>query len=344
MIKRNHLLYIVVTIVITLLFNVLLIKVNISRFESTKVNMTTRRTSSITKRNIEYGTPLKVGRTPLVMFRSSLDDVVLERFWQYAMFSCSENELNSFKGLENRVKPPIYIYEGYFHSLPTKETVFSRNPNPTIAIDFNKPAADIFLRAFYETFRRINADIFLKLKEDLIESAVSRVPNNPESDICYGFTKWIDKGYIAGDLSIQIHYGQNNDAKFKSAWHTDALNSLLHLAITIRGKRILHSFRSNTTNGLPVEILEAQMPGGIYLSSSTLMKHAPQFFDTNYETRVIAIHARILYTTEEMKSFSRNITDEGWNHLTTIIANTLASNDIKIPNIKEIEKVESELV
>lgn len=178
------------------------------------------------------------------------------------------------------------------------------------------------------------------MKNELIASAVSRIPNNPESDACYGFTKWIDKGNIAADLSIQIHYGEGNDKTFNSAWHTDALNSLLHLAITIRGRRVLHSFRSNTSTSLPIEILEEQIPSSIYLSSSALMKHAPKFYDTNYDTRVIAIHARILYTTPEMKGFTNNITDNGWYHLTRIIANTLSTENIKFPNLEQIKEVE----
>jgi hypothetical protein len=342
--KKSFTLLLVIAII---LLNIIIIIISATFLDFTYSNNTNINTNSNIKSNvnhtIEYGIQQKAGRVPLVMLRSKLDQEVHERFLQYSMFSCNEIDLNSFHGLENRVKHPIYIYEGYYHSLVTKDTVYSRNPNPKIAIDFDKPAADTFIRAYYEAFRRINTNTFNKLKNELISSAITRVPNNPESDICYGFTKWIDKSYIAGDLSIQIHYGKGNDETFKNAWHTDALNSLLHFAITIKGNRVLHSFRSNSSNSIPIEILETQEPGSIYLSSSTLMKHAPKFSNTNYDTRVIAIHARILYTTEEMKSFTSNITDSGWYSLTSIIANTLATSNIIYPNIHQVNDVYNDI-
>jgi len=337
MIKKNFVLLSLSSIlIIQLIFYYKILSTNINIIDSSNNSNSNYKT---TNRTIEY-----VKNIPLVMLRYSLDKDVLNRFQQIDMFSCNENNLNSFNGLENRVKIPIYIYEGYYHSLPTHNTVYSRNPNPQIAIDFNKPAADRFLRAYYETFRRINEVIFSKLKKDLIDSANIRHSSNPESDVCFEFSKFIDKNYIAGDLSVQIHYGENNNAKFNSAWHTDALNSLLHMAITIRGRRVLHSFRSNSSDGLLEERLEEQLPGVIYLSSSTLMKHAPQFFDTNYDNRVIAIHARILYTTEEMKSFYQKISNDGWKSLTKIIAEFLSTSDIKFPNFQQITTTEHEMI
>jgi hypothetical protein len=43
-----------------------------------------------------------------------------------------------------------------------------------------------------------------------------------------------------GDLSTQIHHGRRNDPTVKSAWHTGAENSLLRLAVTLMGSRMLH--------------------------------------------------------------------------------------------------------
>lgn len=106
---------------------------------------------------IEYGSPIGQGRRhPVVMIRKLLDDDVVQRFLLEPMFSCKESALNSFEGLENRVKEPIFIYEGYFHSMRASQPIFSRNPNPLIARDFMKPAAASFVRAFYEAFRVVN--------------------------------------------------------------------------------------------------------------------------------------------------------------------------------------------
>ena len=60
---------------------------------------------------------------PLVMIRSKLDEDMLERFLKEHLYSCNEEELNSYPGLENQVAKPVYVYEGYYHSMATSETV-----------------------------------------------------------------------------------------------------------------------------------------------------------------------------------------------------------------------------
>eukprot|EP00546_Thalassionema_frauenfeldii_P020828 CAMPEP_0178900898 /NCGR_PEP_ID=MMETSP0786-20121207/3720_1 /TAXON_ID=186022 /ORGANISM="Thalassionema frauenfeldii, Strain CCMP 1798" /LENGTH=400 /DNA_ID=CAMNT_0020571935 /DNA_START=129 /DNA_END=1331 /DNA_ORIENTATION=+ len=314
-------------------------------------------------RSIEYGGPQK--STPLVMIRDALDEAVHQRFLQEHLYSCLEAELNQISELDNRVNFPVYIYEGYYHSLPTNETVFSKNPNPMIGKDFMKPAASPFTRAFFDAFRFVNREIFNTLKLNLLQaSSYHRCTNGKTAsdeahmtrkgeDVCYLLAKWIDHGCHFGDLSIQIHYGEGNEEKLKSgaAWHMDAENSLLHLAVTLRGNRVLHSMRiqqpmkNNNINGNHVrppaatlkEILEPQKPGDVYLSSSTLMQHAPHFGKCDYSTRVIAIHARILYTSADINYFRKVKTKESWQKLTSVLAETLALANLQMPSLAQVE-------
>ena len=292
---------------------------------------------------INYG----VQSTPLVMIRSSLDEELLTRFLEEHLYSCAEDELNNIKELDNRVKEPVYVYEGYYHSLQTSKHVFSRNPNPLIGKDHHKPAAEPFTRAFFDAFRVVNNDIFDSLRKRLVEA--SAFEETQTEDVAYMMAKWIEQGHHFGDLSIQIHYGDGNEQKLTSgmAWHTDAANSLLHLAVTLRGHRVLHSKRIQPSNDStirrpvrgqqPVEVLEKQQPGSVYLSSSTLMRHAPQFFDTDYESRSIAIHARFLYTSADVNKFYNVRTNESWDKMTTILADTLSTADIQIPTLAQVE-------
>lgn len=293
-------------------------------------------------RSIEYG----VQNTPVVMIRSTLEDQLLQRFLEEHLYSCSEEELNGIPELDNRVNPPVFVYEGYYHSLPTSEHVYSKNPNPLIGTDFDKPAANLFTRAFYNAFRVVNKDVFDVLKSNLLRASSFNV--TMKEDVCYLLAKWIDDGFHFGDLSIQIHYGNGNEKKLTSgqAWHTDAENSLLHLAVTLRGSRVLHSKRIQPTNMTlrrprnpeqPTEVLERQQPGDVYLSSSTLMRHAPQFFDTDYASRVIAIHARFLYTSAEINHFRQVRTRDSWEKLTHVLANTLAAARLQIPTLAQVE-------
>ena len=191
-------------------------------------------------------------------------------------------------------------------------------------------------------FRHINREIFNALKHELMVG--SSYNSTKREDVCYLLATWIDKGKHFADLSIQIHYGQGNDSKLRSgaAWHKDAENSLLHFAVTLRGERVLHSKRIHEIslregNPEPTEVLEKQIPGSIYLSSSTLMYHAPQFFDTNYDSRVIAIHARILYTNAEIDHFRSVRTRDSWEKLTSILADTLSRAQLQLPTLEQVE-------
>lgn len=335
------------------------------------VTSRSRRVAAVANGNENYGKvanrPLHaiergVQSTPLVMIRSSLDDDLLQRFLEEHLYSCPEKELQDVPGLDVRVHPPVYVYEGYYHSiLQTDETIYSRNPNPLIGKDFDKPPASKFTRAFYDAFRFVNKEIFDRLKHNLLRA--SSYNKTGKEDVCYVLAKWIERDYHFGDLSIQIHYGQGNKEKLVSgmAWHTDAENSLLHLAVTLRGRRVLHSrrIRGNNAGGENstlrgagndgrqqqqqqqrqpmVEVLEEQRPGDVYLSSSTLMRHAPEFFDTDYSTRVIAIHARFLYDSAGVDHFRNVRTKDSWDKMTNVLADTLAAADLRVPTLQQVE-------
>ena len=191
--------------------------------------------------NIYYGVQSSQSKTtPLVFIQSKLDDKLHQRFLQEYIASCTEDELNSnIPGLDNRVNKPVYVYEGYYHSLPTSSSIYSKNPNPMIGIDFDKLAATPFTRAFYIAFREVNVEIFDTLRYNLLQASSYHHNNNnnnksttnneeqeEEKDVCYILANWLEKGYHFGDLSIQIHYGKGNEQKLKSgaAWHTDAEN------------------------------------------------------------------------------------------------------------------------
>lgn len=67
------------------------------------------------------------------------------------------------------------------------------------------------------------------------------------------------------------------------------------------------------------------------------MRHAPQFFDTDYSTRVIAIHARFLYTSAEVDHFYRVRTEESWDRMAAVLAKTLAAANLQVPSLAQVE-------
>ena len=147
---------------------------------------------SIPIRNIEYGIQ---STTPLVMIQNKLDDQLHKRFLEEHLYSCTEDELNNIPELDNRVKEPVYVFEGYYHSLPTNKKIYSRNPNPLIGKDFDKPPASLFTRAFYDAFRYINKDVFDTLKHNLL--AQSSYNTTKQEDVCYILANWIDKDSLS---------------------------------------------------------------------------------------------------------------------------------------------------
>ena len=234
--------------------------------------------AALTLHSIQFGIFLKAPiRTPSVMIRTEIGPALLQKFQSLPMFSCPEPDLESF-GMNQAVdypRSPKHVYhEGYYHTLLTQKSQFSRNPRS--GVDFQKPAAGEFLCYFYETMRRVNKALFTNLSNQLWQSALSRNPDNPEMDICGLLSKWIAGGFHFGDLSVQIHYGTaiSHDQLF---WHSDAENSLLHLCLTVRGRRWLHSKRAASAEEMVQEVLEEQSPGSLYLSTSALINHAPEY-------------------------------------------------------------------
>ncbi|EJK44185.1 hypothetical protein THAOC_37297, partial [Thalassiosira oceanica] len=223
---------------------------------------------------------------------SKLDDNLLSRFLDEHLYSCEEDTLSHVPDLDSRVSPPVYVYEGHYHALATGGTVYSKNPDPTKGNDFDKPAASRFTRAFYMAFREVNREIFDGLREELVKASSHGTTGT--DDACHVLAQWIERGNHFADLSVQIHYGEGNRPKLVSgaAWHADAENSLLHLALTLRGERKLHTRRNRLASVRggklsPAEVVEGQSPGDLYLTSSTLVRHAPEFRTTTYEERGI---------------------------------------------------------
>ena len=285
---------------------------------------------------------------PFVMIKTKLPDDVLSRFLDEHLYSCDEDVLSHVPDLDSRVSPPVYVYEGHYHALATGGTVYSKNPDPTKGYDFDKPAASRFTRAFYMAFREVNRKIFDGLREELVKA--SSYGTTGTDDACHVLAQWIERGNHFADLSVQIHYGEGNRPKLVSgaAWHADAENSLLHLALTLRGERKLHSQRNRAVSVrggklTSAEIVEGQGPGDVYLTSSTLVRHAPEFSKTTYEERVVAIHARILYTNDEVQRFRQARTPEGWRKLIEVLSKTLARAKLVVPSLRQVERQLSRL-
>lgn len=306
----------------------------ISSVTSTKVN----------KNKIEYGvlTATPPRRVPVIIIRSQLPPEIHERFLKSPMFNSSAENLTKY-GLKKTVDYPKskethFYYEGYFHALERNKAYFSRNPRH--GQNFDKPPAGDFIRAFYEGFRRANNHTFELLRWRLYNSAVSRRPKFPYNDSCGHVAKWLENHLHFSDLSVQIHYGSAIRGG-ELFWHADAENSLLHFCLTVSGHRTLHSMRAAEESGTPKDLLEQLNPGDMYLSTSALMNHAPEYPAASYSSRIMAIQARFLYLTEDLKAFRKAGVGDGpgWNALVSIIADTLSTATLVSPTASLIDSI-----
>eukprot|EP00597_Dinobryon_sp_UTEXLB2267_P013890 CAMPEP_0170126140 /NCGR_PEP_ID=MMETSP0020_2-20130122/19483_1 /TAXON_ID=98059 /ORGANISM="Dinobryon sp., Strain UTEXLB2267" /LENGTH=271 /DNA_ID=CAMNT_0010358983 /DNA_START=284 /DNA_END=1099 /DNA_ORIENTATION=- len=265
------------------------------------------------------------------MIRSNIEVDLLRKLQELPMFSCPENELENY-GMKQAVDYPRsknHIYhEGYYHTFMDQKAIYSRNPRS--GADFMKSAAGLFISSFYEATRQLNYKLWL--------DASNRSPSDPSSDICGTLSEWISGGFHFGDLSIQVHYGTaiGGDELF---WHSDAENSLLHLGLSIRGDRVLHSKRAEKPDEMVKELLEPQSAGDVYLSTSTLINHAPSYPEVEWEHRIIALQARILYSSTQLRSFRERNTPESWRSLTTILTSELSTLDLKVPTLQQVQAV-----
>ena len=93
-----------------------------------------------------------------------------------------------------------------------------------------------------------------------------------------------------------MHYGDNEPG----VWHTDAPNSLLHMALSIRGTRTLLSrvyaqqSTRNPSDDTPAVRSLRQAPGDVYVSTPASFAHAVEYSGAaTHGERILAIQVCI---------------------------------------------------
>jgi hypothetical protein len=129
--------------------------------------------------------------------------------------------------IRNWIRNHVY-YEGYFHVL-TNEKVFN-SIHPRFGKDYDKPRAPEEYLRFFQVFKEKNSKWF-----DQLGSSFRKL----EGRLGNLLADLIVQKRIFSDLSVQIHYGDEISNE-NLAWHRDALNSFLHMALSIKSNRALH--------------------------------------------------------------------------------------------------------
>jgi hypothetical protein len=294
---------------------------------------------------MEYG---RAG-VSVAMFCGGMEPDLVQEIQKLDIFSCKEDELRKrgfFKCIDYPQLEKHIYYEGYFHSCRTDGAVESINPRKGTLMA--KPAAPPLLRAMYIAFREKNKEWMRGIAEELRKYEPTEQEKEEKEDTGDGGVAYYARFFdpddklherLVGDLAIQVHYGepvQNQDIGF----HTDSLNSALHFAFAVRGKRRLHSFRasseedSNARNFGLVHV-DPQEVGDVYISSPSFFRHGVEYPESTWEDRTVAIQARFLFSEGGVRKAFKVLGRGGEKYLAEVIAKALIGGPV-LPSYEEI--------
>eukprot|EP00930_Biecheleria_cincta_P082337 TRINITY_DN72091_c0_g1_i1.p1 TRINITY_DN72091_c0_g1~~TRINITY_DN72091_c0_g1_i1.p1 ORF type:complete len:310 (-),score=41.16 TRINITY_DN72091_c0_g1_i1:231-1160(-) len=187
--------------------------------------------------------------------------------------------------------------EGYFHAISTKSNQTVASVHPRLGCELQRQPAPDVMMAFCESFRRLNQGFISRLQAELERSPTAA----PLADV-------LKRQAHFADLSVQVHWGEEVSSDHV-AWHVDAANSFLHMAIGLQGRRALHARRGISAGRIhqncaigPTDGREVlwQAEGSAYLGSPCCYPHAVEYPASDWAHRIIAIQCRLHLTEDEL--------------------------------------------
>ena len=143
------------------------------------------------------------------------------------------------------------------------------------------------------------------------------------------------------DCAVQVHYGDAVEPPGRLGWHSDAPNSLIHMAIALRGRRALHSRLKHTAEGRREHVVEWQEPGCVYVTSPTCFEHAVEYPECSYTNRVVAVQTRLLVNEEELYTgFASENQERDWCDLMDALGPAIASISTEMPSLEAVQEME----
>ncbi|CAE7042276.1 DDX47 [Symbiodinium sp. CCMP2456] len=215
--------------------------------------------------------------------------------------------------------PGHHYLEGYFHTLPGAEPFPSVNPR--CGRDMLKPAASLRLRAFAEGVRRANSEFLARMAADCPEDSVLR--------------RLLEQGRAFADLAVQIHWGEPV-GQDDIAWHVDAPNSALHMAVSVHGHRSLKMKLRQPFELEPAIHEELQVPGDVYVGNPAAFEHGLEYPAATWETRTVAFQLRLLVNEAEMR-------DPDVHQGLGSLAKGIAVQPLRLPGLTQLRRIEAEL-
>jgi len=224
--------------------------------------------------------------------------------------------------------------EGYFHAVAGHHEQAVPSIHPRWGCPLDRRPAPLQLSAFCDAFRQVNKEMLCSLQRTL-ERCISKKQ---------GLAPVMQRQACFADLAVQVHWGDEVPAE-QAAWHIDAPNSFLHLALALQGRRALLAQRRKAPRvpGQPRNEVAAetlwQEPGAAYLSSPCCFPHAVQYPETTWEQRIVAVQCRLLLTHDELFAMDRRqaLDTDPHGDLAQAVFRHLSAVHLKIPSLAEVE-------
>lgn len=228
--------------------------------------------------------------------------------------------------------------EGYFHAVYEAHDRAVPSVHPRHGYRTDRSPAPAPMVAFCEALRRTNADLLSTLRADLARSRHGK----PLAEV-------LQRGFHFADLSVQLHWGERIGTE-DVAWHIDAPNSYLHLALGLRGSRALHARRHFLSSGAVSrncmigatderEVIW-QAPGDAYLSSPCCYPHAVEYAAAPWEACIVAVQCRLLLAEDEL--FGCLDVDPQASTAVAIFQQ-IATRGLKLPSLVDVDAVLQEM-
>ena len=145
-----------------------------------------------------------------------------------------------------------------------------------------------------------------KLKKPILD-ALQKTSSTSKTSFRRLLLDHIEKDRLFGCIADQIHWGAAAGSP-EAGRHVDSVNSVLHLAITLRGTRALHFDAAQEHMTSRAIVLP---PGSVYLSSPAAFVHSVQYPTTNLTNRVEALQCRLALTQSESKKLQAAAKNQG---------------------------------
>eukprot|EP00747_Dinoflagellata_sp_TGD_P164257 gnl/TRDRNA2_/TRDRNA2_183945_c0_seq1.p1 gnl/TRDRNA2_/TRDRNA2_183945_c0~~gnl/TRDRNA2_/TRDRNA2_183945_c0_seq1.p1 ORF type:complete len:328 (+),score=49.17 gnl/TRDRNA2_/TRDRNA2_183945_c0_seq1:18-1001(+) len=228
--------------------------------------------------------------------------------------------------------PGHRYFEGYYHALPGIECNRpAASIHPRLGSDMMRPPAPPMLAAFSEAFRRVNEAELKKLMMALARCQEAA----PLAEV-------LKRGAHFADLSVQVHWGDAVPAEH-AAWHYDAANSFLHLALSLQGRRALHAHRGPASVRDKSSEIFWQEERDLYVSAPCSFVHAVEYPQADWDGRVVAVQCRLLLSADELFGAGRPIDTDRRGRTAAAVFRFLAQGVPIVPGLDEVNEVLAEM-